>query len=81
MYSLVYVERGFLREPFVTDVALEWALARVRPHVNLEVRLAGERGRTLHALVRPPLHWIPSRHHVRHALMIITPEDWPSFSF
>lgn len=57
MYTLVYVERGFLREPFVADLALEGPLARVRAHVYLEVRLAGERGRALHALVRTTLHY------------------------
>lgn len=56
VYALVYVERGLLREPLVTDVALEGALAGVGSHVDLEVRLAGERRRALHALVGTPLH-------------------------
>lgn len=56
VYSLVNVERGFLREAFVTDIALEGALPGVRAHVNLQVRLASKRRRALHALVRPPLH-------------------------
>lgn len=55
MYSLVDVERGFLRKALVTDIALEWAFPGVRAHVYLQVRLASERGRTLGALVRPPL--------------------------
>lgn len=56
MNSLVNVERGFLREAFVTDIALERPFPRVRTHVNLQVRLASERRRALHALVRTPLH-------------------------
>lgn len=60
--SLVNVEGRFLREAFVTDVALERPLAGVRAHVNLQVRLACERRWALHALIRPPLHW-PSTHH------------------
>lgn len=56
VYSLVNVERGFLREAFVTDIALEGPFAGVCAHVYLQVRLASERRRTLHALVRPPLH-------------------------
>lgn len=56
MYSLVNVERGFLREALVTDIALERPLAGVRAHMDLQVRLASERRRALHALIRPPLH-------------------------
>lgn len=56
MNSLVNVERGFLREAFVTDIALERPFPRVRTHVYLQVRLASERRRALHALVRTPLH-------------------------
>lgn len=56
VYSLVDVERRFLREALVTDIALEGPLARVRAHVYLQVRLACERRRALHAGVRPPLH-------------------------
>lgn len=56
MYSLVNVERRFLREALVTDIALERSLARMRAHVYLQIRLASERRRTLHALIRPTLH-------------------------
>lgn len=56
MNSLVNVERGFLREAFVTDIALERPLTGVSAHVYLQVRLASERRGTLHALIRPPLH-------------------------
>lgn len=62
MYAFVNVESGLLREPFVTNVALEGPLAGVRSHVDLEVRLACERGRALHALVRAPLHWLHTRY-------------------
>lgn len=55
--ALVNVERGFLREAFVTDVALEGALAGVRARVYLQVGLAREGGGALRALIRPPLHW------------------------
>ena len=56
MDSLVNVERRFLREAFVTDIALERPFPRVRSHVYLQVRLASERRRALHALIRTPLH-------------------------
>lgn len=56
MNSLVNVERGFLREAFVTNIALERPFPRVSTHVYLQVRLASERRRALHALVRTPLH-------------------------
>ena len=56
MDALVNVERRFLREALVTHIALEGALAGVRAHVYLQVRLASERRRALHALIRPPLH-------------------------
>lgn len=56
VYSLVDVERGLLREALVTDIALERPLAGVRAHMDLQVRLASERRRALHALIRPPLH-------------------------
>lgn len=56
MNSLVNVERGFLREAFVTDIALERPFTRVCAHVNLQVRLASERRWALHTLIRPSLH-------------------------
>lgn len=62
MNAFVNVESGLLREPFVTNVALEGTLAGVRSHVDFEVRLACERGRALNALVRAPLHWLQTRY-------------------
>lgn len=43
MYAFVRIKTRFLREPFETQFALEGALARVRAHVHLEVRLSAER--------------------------------------
>lgn len=60
MDSLVDVESGFLCEAFETDIALEGSLSRVGAHVYLQVRFAGERGRTLRALVWSPLHFTPT---------------------
>lgn len=56
MNALVNVQCRLLREAFVTDIALEGPLASVRAHVYLQVGLASERRRALHALIRPPLH-------------------------
>lgn len=60
MNALVYVERRFLCEAFVTDVAFKRTFARVRARVYLQVRLARERRRALHALIRTTLHWWPA---------------------
>lgn len=42
VYAFVRIKTRFLREPFKAQLALEGALARVRAHVHLEVRLATE---------------------------------------
>lgn len=60
MYSLVNVESRFLCEAFHTNIAFEWPLASVGARVDLQVGLAGERGRTLHALVGPSLDFTPT---------------------
>lgn len=56
MYSLVDVERGLLREPLHAQIAFERSFTSVHSHVDVEVRFAAERRRTLQALEWPSLH-------------------------
>lgn len=58
VYTLVNVESGFLCESLHALVTLEGTLSSMRADVNLQVGLAGERGRALQALVRPTLNCV-----------------------
>lgn len=59
MCALVDVETRFLGETLEAKVALVRSFPRVRTVVNLQILLAGERGRASGTLERPTLNYPP----------------------